>query len=95
MRGGARNYFPLLAAVTDGASLAATVDFFSVSAHGSLNNQVFMVPENTYILFMGAAGMPIYRRAHQLPAFRDYRFLIFGGCTISESKHDRSHYAHP
>ena len=78
MRGGARGYFSLQAPVTDGASLAANVEFFNVSAHGSLNDRVFMVPENTYILFMGAAGMPIYRRAHQLPALRDYRFLKDG-----------------
>lgn len=76
--GGARNYFPLPADVTNGASLAGAVDFFSVSAHGSLNDRVFMVPDNTYILFMGAAGMPIYRRAYQLPALRDYRFLKDG-----------------
>ncbi len=77
-RGGARNYFPLPAFVTNGESLARNVDFYSISAHGSLNGNVFMVPEDTYILFMGAAGMPIYRRAHQLPVFRDYRFLRDG-----------------
>lgn len=75
MRGGARNYFPLPAAVSDGASLGAAVDFYNVNAHGVLTGEIFKIPDNTYILFLGEAGKPIIRQAFQIPDLSRYRFL--------------------
>lgn len=78
MRGGATNYFPLPDTITNGAELQRQVHFINVVGHGSLTGQAFMVPENTYILFMGAAGFPIIRRPFQLPSLKRYRFLNEG-----------------
>ena len=78
MRGGARNYFKIPTAITDGASLQENVGFFNVVGHGVLNDRIFRVPENTFILFMGGAGMPIIRPNTQLPELAAYRFLNAG-----------------
>jgi hypothetical protein len=78
MRGGAINYFPLQDTISNGADLEKSVHFINVVGHGSLTGQAFMVPENTFILFMGAAGFPIIRRPFQLPSLRKYRFLNTG-----------------
>jgi hypothetical protein len=78
MRGGAINYFPLQDSIENADDLERNVHFINVVGHGNLTGQVFMVPENTYILFMGAAGFPIFRRPFQLPSLRNYRFLNTG-----------------
>ena len=78
MRGGAINYFPLQDTIQNADDLERNVHFINVVGHGNLTGQVFMVPENTYILFMGAAGFPIFRRPFQLPPLRNYRFLNTG-----------------
>ena len=75
MKGGATHYFPLPDHVTDGATLAGHVGFVSVSAHGMLTGNVFVVPDNTYIMFLGGAGHPIERRPNQIPALKKYRFM--------------------
>jgi hypothetical protein len=74
MKGGARHYFRLPAHITDVETLARNVGFVSVSAHGNLTGNVFVVPDNTYIMFLGGAGHPIERRANQIPALKKYRF---------------------
>jgi hypothetical protein len=90
-RGGAKNYFPIPAAITDGASLAGGVDFFSITGHGSLTPNAFKVPDNTFILFMGEAGRPIPRRAFQFPELSRYRFL--GRGQTAEQWHDMQYAA--
>jgi len=77
-RGGSINYFPLPDTITTATQLADSVGFINVVGHGSLTGSVFKVPDNTYILFMGAAGYPIVRRPYQLPTLKNYRFLKAG-----------------
>ena len=74
-RGGSINYFPLPDTITNGTELEKSVAFVNVVGHGSLTGSVFKVPDNTFILFMGAAGYPIVRRPYQLPTLKQYRFL--------------------
>jgi hypothetical protein len=75
MKGGATHYFPLPEHITDVNALARNVGFLSVTAHGTLTGDVFLVPDNTYIMFLGGAGHPIERRAFQIPDLQKYRFM--------------------
>lgn len=59
MKGGAKPYLNLPADITDAASLKQKMDFIYVSCHGAQDNTMFLVPDNTYIMFRGPAGVSI------------------------------------
>jgi hypothetical protein len=59
MRGGAKPYLPLPPEITSGADLKVNMDFIYVSCHGSQDGNVFLVPDDTFILFRGPSGVSI------------------------------------
>lgn len=59
MKGGALPFLPLPDTVTNGKDLKAMMDFIYVSCHGAQDNHVFLVPENTFILFRGPSGVSV------------------------------------
>ena len=59
MKGGALPFLPLPDSVTNGQDLKTMMDFIYVSCHGAQDNHVFLVPENTFILFRGPSGVSV------------------------------------
>lgn len=59
MKGGAKPYLNLPADVTDASSLKNNMDFIYVSCHGAQDNTLFLVPNNTFIMFRGPSGVSI------------------------------------
>ena len=58
-RGGATNSFNKILTklnITNPRELETQFDFYSANAHGSLNGNAFIVPDNTYILFFANAS---------------------------------------
>jgi hypothetical protein len=75
MRGGGTNYLPLPRDVTNATEFAEKFNLIAMTAHGSQDGQVFLVPENTWILFRGPASASIERRKKQDEILNQFRFL--------------------
>lgn len=78
MKGGGINYLPLPRDVTTPAEFSSKFDLISMTAHGSQDGQVFLVPENTWILFRGPSSASIPRRKIQDELLAAFRFLQLG-----------------
>jgi hypothetical protein len=75
MKGGGINYLPLPPEITDPFKFANNFNLISMTAHGSQDGNVFLVPENTWILFRGPASASIERRELQEELLNRFRFL--------------------
>ena len=74
MKGGSKNHLPLPDKIIDGKTLEENVSFFNIVGHGVQNGNVFVVPENTYIMFLGESGRSIERKSGQITSLKNYRF---------------------
>ena len=74
MIGGSKHYFPLDPTITDVPTLEANVIFLSLTGHGRLTGNVFIVPDNTYIMFLGEAGRSIVKKTVRTIDQTNYRF---------------------
>lgn len=75
MKGGGKPYLPIPADVTDPVSFQANFNLVSITAHGSQDGTVFLVPENVFICFRGPSGATIERRRHQDAVLNQFRYL--------------------
>jgi hypothetical protein len=87
MKGGGINYLPLPRDVTTPAEFTSKFDLISMTAHGSQDGQVFLVPENTWILFRGPSSASIPRLKEQDKLLATFRFLQPG--ETQEQYHER------
>lgn len=87
MKGGGINYLPLPGDVRTPAEFSSKFDLISMTAHGSQDGQVFLVPENTWILFRGPSSASIERRKKQDELLAEFRFLQPG--ETQEQYHER------
>jgi hypothetical protein len=75
MKGGGINYLPLPPEIINPFTFASNFNLISMTAHGSQDGTVFLVPENTWILFRGPASASIERRESQEELLNQFRFL--------------------
>jgi hypothetical protein len=87
MRGGGTYYLPLPKDVSNPKAFAEKFDLIAMTAHGSQDGRVFLVPENTWILFRGPASASIPRRKEQDEDLNEFRFLQSG--ETEEQYYDR------
>lgn len=75
MKGGAKPYLPLPADITKSEELKQNMDFVYVSCHGVQNEKVFLVPDDTFILFRGPSGVSVPLAITEDELLNDVKYL--------------------